>query len=106
MLVPVELFGKSAGELREYAASLGERPFRAAQIYHALYAERRFDFAAMTNLPAGLRERLLREASIALPEIVGRHVSSDGTVRYVLVLSEGKQANVETVFMPEENRQT
>jgi 23S rRNA (adenine2503-C2)-methyltransferase len=100
------LLGKSAPELREFVAELGEAAYRGAQIYHALYAERRFDFAAMTNLPAGLRERLLREASIALPQIVRRHVSSDGTVRYVLVLSEGKQANVETVFMPEENRQT
>src|SRR5580693_6134234 len=56
--VPVELLGKSAEELREFVASLGERPFRAAQLYHALYAERRFEFASMTNIPAALRERL------------------------------------------------
>ena len=56
--VPVELLGKSAEELREFVASLGERPYRGRQIYHALYAERRFDFAAMTNLPAALRARL------------------------------------------------
>src|SRR5208282_6881566 len=83
-----------------------EPAYRGAQMYHALYAERRFDFAAMTNLPAALRERLAREAAIALPRIVRRHRSSDGTVRYVLALGEGKAANIETVFMPEENRQT
>jgi 23S rRNA (adenine2503-C2)-methyltransferase len=102
----VNLLGKSVEELREFLAGLGEPGYRAAQIYHALYAERRLDFAAMTNLPAALHERLEREAAIALPRIVRRHLSTDGTVRYVLALGEGKPANVETVFMPEENRQT
>src|SRR5580704_18810582 len=102
----VILLGKSVEELRKFLAELGEPGYRAAQIYHALYAERRLDFAAMTSLPAALRERLEREAAIALPRIVRRYVSTDGTVRYVLALGEGKPANVETVFMPEENRQT
>jgi 23S rRNA (adenine2503-C2)-methyltransferase len=69
----------------------------------------------MTNLPAALRERLEREAVIELPRILRTYRSDDGTVRYVLTLSatdvEGahasvKAATVETVFMPEENRQT
>ena len=102
----VNLLGKSAEELRAILDSLGERGYRGAQIYHAIYAERKFDFAAMTNLPAALRERLARETAITLPEIVRRHRSSDGTVRYVLAISEGKPANIEAVFMPEENRQT
>ncbi|MGA2508609.1 MAG: 23S rRNA (adenine(2503)-C(2))-methyltransferase RlmN [Candidatus Acidiferrales bacterium] len=102
----VNLLGKSAEELRAFLQERGEPAYRGAQIYHALYAERRFDFAAMTNLPAALRERLAREAAIALPRIVRRHRSTDGTVRYVLALGEGKAANIETVFMPEENRQT
>ena len=49
---PVNLLGKSAEELRAFLQSLGEPAYRGAQIYHALYAERRFEFAAMTNLPA------------------------------------------------------
>jgi 23S rRNA (adenine2503-C2)-methyltransferase len=100
------LLGKSAEELRAFMQELGEPAYRGAQIYHAMYAERRFDFAAMTNLPAALRERLAREAVIALPEIVRRHESSDGSVRYVLALNSDKPANIEAVFMPEENRQT
>jgi len=109
--VGVNLLGKSAEELREVLQKLGEPAYRGAQIYHALYAERRFDFAAMTNLPAALRERLSREATIALPQVVRRYSSSDGTARYVLAIgSDGggstKPANIETVFMPEENRQT
>jgi 23S rRNA (adenine2503-C2)-methyltransferase len=100
------LLGKSGKELREFLQTLGEPAYRGAQIYHALYAERRFDFQAMTNLPAALRERLSHEGTIALPQIVRRHVSSDGTVRYVLSISEAKPASIETVFMPEESRQT
>jgi len=97
--------------MRAVLESLGEKGYRGAQIYHAIYAERKFDVAAMTNLPAALRERLARETAIALPQIVRRHRSSDGTVRYVLAIGPGekhssKPANIETVFMPEENRQT
>jgi 23S rRNA (adenine2503-C2)-methyltransferase len=107
----VNLLGKSPEELRAFLQGLGEPAYRAAQIYHALYAERRLDFSAMTNLPAALRERLSREASIELPQVVRRYHSVDGTVRYVLAMgagegSSGKRANVEVVFMPEENRQT
>jgi len=113
--VPTNLLGQSAEELRAFAQSLGEPAYRGAQIYHALYAEQRFDIASMSNLPVTLRERLAREAVVALPQIVRRYLSGDGTVRYVLALpaaeSSGefkatKPATVETVFMPEENRQT
>jgi 23S rRNA (adenine2503-C2)-methyltransferase len=106
--VPVELLGRSAEELREYAASLGERPFRAAQLYHALYAERRFEFSAMTNIPAGLRERLAQEARISLPRINRRFPSVDGSIRYLLSIggeNEGP-AQIEAVFMPRDGRQT
>src|SRR5712692_2796946 len=106
--MPQELLGKSAEELREWIAALGEPAYRGAQIYHALYAERRFDFAAMSNLPAALRARLQQEACIGLPRIVRRYYSSDGSVRYLLALESGNQpaTQIEAVFMPEESRQT
>src|SRR3984957_10858217 len=111
----VNLLGKSPDELRDFLQKMGEPAYRGAQIYHALHAERRFDFAEMTNLPSALRERIAREASIELPRIVRTYHSGDGTVRYVLALGAAdpenanqtvKPATVETVFMPEENRQT
>jgi 23S rRNA (adenine2503-C2)-methyltransferase len=113
----LNVLGLSAGELRQFTESQGEPGYRGTQIYHAIYAERKFDFEAITNLPAALREKLARVAMIALPKIVRRHRSADGTVRYVLELESSaaddakrergpKAANVETVFMPEENRQT
>ncbi len=106
--MPVELLGKSAEELREIMVSLGERPYRGPQIYHAIYAERRFDFASMTNLPAALRERLTLEARITLPRVVRRFLSADGSIRYLLSIGDdgAKPVQIEAVFMPRDGRQT
>ena len=115
--MPVELLGKSAEELREFFGSLGERPYRSAQLYHALYAERRFDLEAMTNLPAALRERLAAEARITPPRVARRFHSTDGSIRYLLAIGEAqeieplrrespKPAQIEAVFMPRDGRQT
>ena len=127
----MELLGKSKTELREFCASLGEPAYRGAQIYHALYAERKFAFVQVTNLPAALRQRLSAEACITLPTVRQRYASQDGSVRYLLSLlgsqSESSRivgaqhatpllghqlsglarpASVEAVFMPSEGRQT
>ena len=124
----MELLGKSKEELRAFCAELGEPAYRGGQVYHALYAERKFDFARMTNLPSALRERLAKEARITLPEVEQRFASADGSVRYLLGLgtekekefdaegaekSQGKKEQgtakpvfVEAVFMPSEERQT
>ena len=106
--MPVELLGKSLEELRALMASFGAPAYRGAQIYHALYAERRFDFAAMTNLPATLRVRLTTEAGISLPRILKCYLSVDGSIRYLLALESGAAAptSIEAVFMPEASRQT
>jgi 23S rRNA (adenine2503-C2)-methyltransferase len=129
-----ELLGKSKEELRAMCVELGEPAYRGGQIYHALYAERKFDLARMTNLPTSLRERLAREARITLPEVKQQFASADGSIRYLFALpgstegktfntenSEGtegtekkgknsrqlqKPASVEAVFMPDEGRQT
>ena len=131
----MELQGKSKEELREFCVALGEPAFRGAQIYHALYAERQFDVAQITNLPVALRERLSKEARITLPVVKQRFASADGSVRYLFGLGgtekdttfntentesaesaekNGEEnasrlkkiASVEAVFMPSEGRQT
>ena len=117
--MPTELLGKSLDELRALAVSLGEPAFRGAQLYHSFYAERQFDFARMTALPAPLRSRLAAEAAVTLPRIVRRYASADGSIRYLLQLPAAPEnigtaganesatpATIETVFMPSEGRQT
>jgi 23S rRNA (adenine2503-C2)-methyltransferase len=124
----MELLGKSNEELREMCVAMGEPAYRGGQIYHALYAERKLDFAQITNLPAAVRERLAKEATITLPVVKQRFASTDGSVRYLFELggkekegintegtesAEGAEkqrplrpASVEAVFMPSEGRQT
>src|SRR5437016_12651199 len=131
----MELLGKSKEELRAFCVALGEPAFRGAQIYHALYSERKFDVAQITNLPAALRERLRKEARITLPEVKQEFGSADGSVRYLFGWGSAeenkdfnaefaeniastekggkerasrlqKPASVEAVFMPSEGRQT
>ncbi|HKV26541.1 MAG TPA: 23S rRNA (adenine(2503)-C(2))-methyltransferase RlmN [Candidatus Acidoferrum sp.] len=99
----MELLGKSKEELRALCAAMGEPAYRGEQIYHALYAERKFDVAQMTNLPGAFREGLARETTITLPQVRQRFASADGSVRYLYGLGE---AAVEAVFMPSEGRQT
>jgi 23S rRNA (adenine2503-C2)-methyltransferase len=108
----INLLGKSAAELRSLMAAFGEPPYRGTQLYKSIYAGRRFDFAAMSDLPAPLRTRLAAAARIQLPEVSRRYVSADGSVRYLLSLAaaptdrSAAPARVETVFMPSEGRQT
>lgn len=111
----MELLGKSSEELRAWMATLGQPAYRGAQVYHALYAERRFAFREMSNLPAALREQLEREAAITLPRVARKYQSADGSVRYLLPLAPAAgearshpapAATVEAVFMPSDGRQT
>jgi|tagenome__1003787_1003787.scaffolds.fasta_scaffold20977393_2 23S rRNA (adenine2503-C2)-methyltransferase len=97
----IELLGKSKEELREFCAALGQPAYRANQIYHALYSERKFNFGAMSNLPAPLRERLAAEARITLPTVRQRYVSADGSVRYLFGLSGDVQPKGKEGFTAE-----
>src|ERR1700745_3085481 len=85
----MELLGKSKSELRDFCASLGEPGYRGSQIYHALYAEKKFSLAAVSNLPARLRGRLAQKTSVTLPTIRQRYASQDGSVRYLFSLPAG-----------------
>src|SRR5713101_1835180 len=86
----MELLGKSKEELREFCVALGEPAFRGAQIYHALYAERKFDMAQITNLPAALRERLCKEARVTLPEVIRSLTAGEILAQVLLPLEEHK----------------
>ena len=110
----MELLGKSLEELRTFCVELGEPAYRGDQVYRALYAERNFDLASISNLPTALRQKVLQDTTITLPTVKQRYHSQDGSVRYLLGLEGGsreeprarKPASVEAVFMPSENRQT
>lgn len=99
----ISLLGLDADELRAVLPS-GEPPFRARQLYDAIYRRRAASFDEMTDLPAGLRRQLAAEFSPGHPERAARFDSRDGTRRYLLRLAGGK--TIEAVFMPEQARDT
>lgn len=94
----------SIERLRERFAASGMRPFRADQVAAWLYGRGIEDFAAMTDLPRDVRERLAAEWDLRALEIEGVARSSDGTVKAALRAADG--ALVEAVLIPEPDRTT
>lgn len=95
-----ELLGLDIQELTSIVESSGQPPYRARQLFQAIYGERLQSPEEISTLPQSFR-RALREQGYAIrqPRIEKRFVSQDGTVRYLMALGDGE--SVETVWMPE-----
>ncbi|HEY7209170.1 MAG TPA: 23S rRNA (adenine(2503)-C(2))-methyltransferase RlmN [Bryobacteraceae bacterium] len=93
-------------ELADLKTLLGpEQPsFRARQLFYALYRRRVDNLSDITNLPRDIRHQLVANNTLGLPALEHRYDSRDGTRRYLLRLADNR--TVETVWMPEENRDT
>jgi len=94
----------TVSELAEYLAAAKQPGYRAKQIWQWLFREHVTEFAAMTNLPAGLREQLTSSFAIGRLAILHRHESHDGTVKFLFGLDDGK--SIESVLIPEKTRLT
>jgi 23S rRNA (adenine2503-C2)-methyltransferase len=95
------LLGLDLQELTRLISEAGEPPYRARQLFQALYAERARSIAEISTLPKDFRFKLTAEGiTIGLPEITNQFVAADGTVRYLLRLADDEET-VETVWMPE-----
>lgn len=90
------LYGASLAELEEVVASLGEKPFRAKQIYTWLYQKRATSFDEMSNLSKAFRAQLATAHRVDPPAVQDRFHSVDGSVKYVFSVTGG---NVEAVYM-------
>src|SRR5580692_11069976 len=101
-LVGRNLVGMSRAELAEEMAAFGAEPFRARQLWHWIYHRGVTDFAAMTNLAKGFRERLAQEYVLERPAVSRALVSSDGTRKWLLRFADGQE--VECVHIPESDR--
>jgi len=99
-----ELLGLTQDELREFMGELGEKPYRARQLFQAIHRRRIASFDRITDLPKTLRRILDQHAVITFTEIENVFLSSDGTRRFLLKLGDGSE--VESVFMPEQRRDT
>ncbi len=90
--------------LTDWFASLGEKPFRAKQVFRWVHQRGESDFDAMTDLAKGLREKLKEVAEVRPPAILSEHRSADGTVKWLFDVGIGN--GIETVFIPEDDRGT
>ncbi|MDE5910331.1 MAG: 23S rRNA (adenine(2503)-C(2))-methyltransferase RlmN [Lachnospiraceae bacterium] len=85
-------------ELKNEMALLGEKPFRAKQIYQWMHEKLVRSFDEMTNLSLSLREKLAKQYSFtALKQVCVQESALDGTKKYLFELGDGKL--VESVFM-------
>ncbi|WP_085901715.1 23S rRNA (adenine(2503)-C(2))-methyltransferase RlmN [Kiloniella majae] len=98
------LVGLSREELEAEVLSLGEAKFRAKQLWQWIYNRGAASFEEMTSLGKPFREKLEAGYVVGRPEIVEDLISVDGTRKWLLRFPDGNE--VETVFIPEDDRGT
>ena len=84
-------------ELKEELKNIGEKPFRAEQIFKWIYESRVSNFDEMTNLSLELREKLKENYEIKQFNILKKQIASDGTKKYLFDVLDGNA--IETVLM-------
>src|SRR5437588_295780 len=100
----LHLTGLSPVELSELVGTLGEPAYRGRQIFAAIHGRCLRSFEQITDLPKELRSKLEQQATIQTLTLESRYLSSDGTRRYLFKTRDNLP--VETVFIPEERRDT
>jgi len=99
-----QLLGYTQRELISFLGELGEPPYRGRQLFGDLHRRRVRSFEHMTDLPRELRSKLAEQATACTLTIESRYISADGTRRYLMKTVDYRP--VETVFIPEERRDT
>ena len=84
-------------ELKQELINLGEKPFRAEQIFKWVFEENVTSFDEMTNISLELREKLKKEYTLCVFNIIKKQVASDGTIKYLFDVLDGNA--IETVLM-------
>jgi len=90
--------------MEAFFANLGEKAFRASQVTKWIHQLNVTDFDQMTNISKALREQLKEKACITSLKVDTDQLSSDGTRKWLLELSDGNR--IESVFIPEDDRGT
>jgi len=90
--------------LAAFCAELGEKKFRATQLFRWIHQKGARDFGQMTDLAKSLREKLEGNARIEGLPVISQHESADGTIKWLFDVGRGNA--VEAVFIPEDDRGT
>ena len=90
--------------LAAFCETLGERRFRATQLFRWIHQRGVADFGQMSDLARSLRDKLAGSAHVAAPAVTTQHISKDGTIKWLFDVGGGNA--IETVFIPEDDRGT
>lgn len=90
--------------LAAYCEQLGEKRFRATQLFRWIHQRGASDFSQMSDLAKSLREKLAKTAEIRPLKVATEQASADGTIKWLFDVGGGDA--VETVFIPEDDRGT
>jgi 23S rRNA (adenine2503-C2)-methyltransferase len=90
--------------LAAFCERLGEKRFRATQLFRWIHQKGAAQFDDMTDLAKSLREKLQSCAHVQAPTVLSQHISSDGTIKWLFDVGGGNA--IETVFIPEGERGT
>lgn len=96
-----ELVGLSFEDLKKELESIGQKSFRAKQLWQWIYNKGETDFDKMSSLSKAFREELKQNYNISHPQIVAEQISTDGTRKWLMRFQD--EAEIESVFIPEED---
>lgn len=90
--------------LAAYCERLGEKRFRATQLFRWIHQKGASSFDQMSDLAKSLREKLASTARVQGLEVISQQMSADGTIKWLFDVGDGNA--VEAVFIPEDDRGT
>jgi len=94
-----DLVGLSREELAAEMAVIGEKPFRAKQLWHWIYHQGATEFSRMNSIAKPLQVKLAERFVIQRPEIATQQTSTDDTRKFLFRFRDGQEA--ETVYIPD-----
>ncbi|MCH7342135.1 23S rRNA (adenine(2503)-C(2))-methyltransferase RlmN [Pelomonas sp. CA6] len=100
----VNLLGFDLQGLAAYCEQLGEKRFRATQLFRWIHQKGAWDFTQMSDLAKSLRDKLAGKAHVTALPVISEHLSADGTIKWLFDVGQGNA--VEAVFIPEDDRAT
>ena len=103
-MTAVNLLEFDLDALAAWCAELGEKRFRAVQLFRWIHQKGESDFARMSDLAKSLRDKLAGRAMVQPLKVISEQVSTDGTIKWLFDVGGGDA--VETVYIPESDRGT
>ena len=104
MTNPVNLLDFDLDGLAAFCEQLGEKRFRATQLFRWIHQRGVADFGQMSDLAKSLREKLAGHAHVTALPVISQHESKDGTIKWLFDVGGGNA--IESVFIPEDGRGT